>query len=240
MVCQVHKAALAVLVLLAWSLAVVAPRAIPASYPQSLANVLISEGGAKYTNHPNDPGGPTKFGITLRDVRAYIDANATAATVKALTYEQAASIYEGKYWLHRCVRGDVLPAGLDYAVFDYGVNAGPGRAGLVLRRLLAQSHPNVLTDRCELSDGVLALVKQKEPPALIRALQAERRRFYRNLIAQKPSLGTFERGWMSRANSVEFKALKMAGAPALGLFGEVMDPAPFYGPGKACLMECPR
>lgn len=35
--------------------------------------------GDKYTNHPNDPGGPTKFGVTLADVadvRRFIDLGA--------------------------------------------------------------------------------------------------------------------------------------------------------------------
>ena len=37
-----------------------------------------------------------------------------------------------KYWdAQRC---DELPAGVDYAVFDYGVNSGIGRSGKVLPR----------------------------------------------------------------------------------------------------------
>lgn len=202
--------------------------AIPASYQVSIANVLKSEGGAAYTNHPNDPGGPTKYGVTLKDVRAYIDAHATADTVKRLTQPQAEAIYHDKYWLHRCVRGDLLPAGLDYSVFDYGVNAGALRPGLVLRRLLG-----VNTDRCDVNEALVAIINRKDPEKMIRAFNAERRQFYANLIAGRPASEVFRKGWMARANSVERGSLKMAGVPVLGLFGEELDAEPAFGPGKA-------
>lgn len=218
-------AAAAALMALALSLGAIA---IPGSYQRSIANVLISEGGEKYTNHPADPGGPTKYGITLKDVRAYIDRNATAETVKALTRPQALAIYHDKYWEHRCIRGDLLPAGLDYSIFDYGVNAGVNRAGVVLRRVLG-----VNDDRCDVSDALLAIVAGKEPPAIIRAIAAERRRFYNNLIARRPSMNVFRKGWFARVDSVERISLKMAGAPELGLFGEEIEAEPAFGPGKA-------
>lgn len=203
-------------------------RAEPDSFPPSVANVLVSEGGAACTNHPADPGGWTKYGVTLKDVRAYVKPAATGADVCALSRDQAVTIYDGKYWLHRCVHGELLPAGLDYSLFDYGVNAGVNRAGVVLRRIL-----QVNAERCDVSDGVMLQVLSRDQVELIRAIAAERRRFYGNLIAAKPSLGVFRNGWMARANAVERISLKMAGAPALGLFGEELDAVPAFGPGKA-------
>lgn len=205
-----------------------AARADPDSFASSVANVLISEGGSACTNHPADPGGWTKYGVTLKDVRAYIKPAATGADVCALTEDQAIRIYDGKYWLHRCVRGDLLPAGLDYSLFDYSVNGGVLRAGVVLRRILP-----VNADRCDVSDGVMLQVLSKDAVELIRAVAAERRRFYGNLIAQKPSLAVFRNGWMNRADAVERISLKKAGVPALGLFGEELEAAPAFGPGKA-------
>src|SRR3984893_4040752 len=103
-----------------------------ASYDQCLARLLVHEGG--YTNHPSDPGGPTNFGITIHDYRAYKKPNATAADGGARSLFDAKDIYRTKYW--GAMRCDDLAAGLDYAVFDYGVNSGVGRAARVMRRLL--------------------------------------------------------------------------------------------------------
>lgn len=217
-----------ILVALAIALLAGGVRADPASFPSSVANVLVSEGGQACTNHPADPGGWTKYGVTLKDVRAYIKPAATGADVCAINEGQAVRIYDGKYWAHRCVRGDVLPAGLDYSLFDYAVNAGAMRPGVVLRRIMA-----VNDDRCDVSDALMVRVLSKDAVQLISAIANERRRFYGNLIAQKPALAVFRNGWMNRANAVERISLKMAGAPALGLFGEELEAVPAFGPGKA-------
>ncbi len=113
-----------------------------ANYDASLARVLKHEGG--YTNHPSDPGGPTNFGITIHDYRRYIKANGTAADVRDMTLADAAKIYRARYWL--ALRCDELPAGLDYAVFDYGVNSGTGRAAKVMQRLLGIGSGTTMTD----------------------------------------------------------------------------------------------
>src|SRR5437763_1209852 len=65
-------------------------------YAEAIRRVLLSEGG--YVNHPSDPGGPTNFGITLRDYRKFVKSNATAADVRAMKVEEAKAIYRGKYW----------------------------------------------------------------------------------------------------------------------------------------------
>ena len=99
------------------------------TYDEALRRLLAHEGG--YTNHPSDPGGPTNFGITIYDYRKYVKPNATAADVRAMTVGEAKAIYRKRYWdAQRC---DELPAGVDYAVFDYGVNSGIGRSRKVLQ-----------------------------------------------------------------------------------------------------------
>jgi hypothetical protein len=102
------------------------------TYEEALRRLLAHEGG--YSNHPSDPGGPTNFGITIRDYRKYINSAGTAANVRRLTVGQAKAIYKAKYW--DAMRCGALPAGVDYAVFDYGVNSGIGRAPKVLKRVI--------------------------------------------------------------------------------------------------------
>src|SRR5215467_5362605 len=138
------------------------------SYDICLRGALAHEGG--YTNNPADPGGPTNFGITLADYRKYVKSNADAADIRAMKVEDAKTIYREKYWnAQRC---DELPAGVDYAVFDYGVNSGIGRSGKVLRRALK------LSDRSSaVSDEVIAAARAADPWALVIAICDERRRF---------------------------------------------------------------
>jgi len=49
------------------------------NFNDCLNRVLKDEGG--YSNHPADPGGPTNYGITLRDYRDNINPRGTANDV---------------------------------------------------------------------------------------------------------------------------------------------------------------
>ncbi|MTW15180.1 secretion activator protein [Rhodoplanes serenus] len=167
------------------------------TYDEALRRLLVHEGG--YTNHPSDPGGPTKHGITIHDYRRFIDPGGTAADVRAMTVDQAKAIYRARYW--DALRCEDLPAGVDYAVFDYGVNSGIGRAGRVLRRLLG------LPDREHtVTATVIAAVARRDPAALVAAICDERLAFLRRL----KTWPVFGRGWGRRVAEVRATALRMA------------------------------
>lgn len=167
-----------------------------ATYDGALKRLLAHEGG--YTNHPSDPGGPTNFGITIHDYRRYLKAGATAADVRAMRLGEATAIYRSKYW--DAVRGDDLPAGVDYAVFDYGVNSGVGRAVKVLQRLLG------LADDGRMSDAVVAAVGRHSAADLIGRMCDERMAFLKRLRTWP----VFGAGWGRRVREVRAAALAMA------------------------------
>jgi lysozyme family protein len=170
------------------------------SYDAALTRLLAHEGG--YTNHPADPGGPTNFGITISDYRKYVKPDATAADVKAMTVEEAKAIYRRRYW--DALRCDDLPAGVDYAVFDYGVNSGVGRAGRVLRRCL-----NLPDDTSRISNEVIAAAGKAETARLIAAICDERIVFLQSL----KTWDVFGKGWSRRVAEVRAAALTMAVTP---------------------------
>lgn len=167
------------------------------TYEEVLGHLLLHEGG--YSNHPSDPGGPTKYGITIADYRKYVKADATAADVKAMTVAQAKAIYRARYWdAQRC---DELPPGVDYAVFDYGVNSGIGRSGKVLRRLLK------LPDTThQVTDAVVEAARGADATALVAAICDERLRFLKVL----KTWPVFGKGWGRRVAEVRAVALMMA------------------------------
>ncbi len=170
------------------------------SFEAALARLLAHEGG--YSNHPADPGGATKYGITLADYRRYAKPDATAADMRAMGVDEAKVIYRARYW--NALRCDDLPPGLDYAVFDYGVNSGTARAAKVLRRLLG------LAEAGGVDAAVLAAVRGREPAQLIVALCDERLAF----LQQLRTWPTFGRGWSRRVAEVRATALSMAGGKA--------------------------
>jgi lysozyme family protein len=180
----------------------------------ALARVLAHEGG--YTNHPSDPGGPTNFGITIHDYRRYIEASGNAADVRDMKLADAAKIYRARYW--DALRCDQLPAGLDYAVFDYGVNSGIGRAAKVMQRLLGQAPTGTMTD------VAIAGIRNASPSALIVRLCDERLAFLKAL----KTWPVFGAGWGRRVAEVRRDALAMA----KGAIAPPADSAPASGKGE--------
>jgi lysozyme family protein len=185
------------------------------TYEEALRRLLISEGG--YGNHPSDPGGPTNFGITIHDYRRYVKRDATASDVRAMKIGEAKAIYRRKYWdTMRCAD---LPAGVDYAVFDYGVNSGIGRAGKVLRRQLG------LADTTSaVTQEVVAAARAVAPARLVAALCEERLRFLKRLRTWP----VFGRGWGRRVAEVRAASLAMAARTAMP---DQRAPTPSAGKG---------
>src|SRR5215213_8247488 len=165
-------------------------------YAESIRRLLKTEGG--YVDHPSDPGGPTNFGITLGDYRKHVKADASAANVRAMEVDEAKAIYRAKYW--GAMRGDELPAGVDYCIFDYAVNSGTGRAPKVLQRVLG----TVVSGRVD--DATLAAARSHETGALIEAICAERLRFLQGL----KTWSVFGKGWARRVSEVRAASLAIA------------------------------
>lgn len=176
-----------------------------ASYPACQKRIIDSE-GTKYTDgvHPYDPGGPTRYGITLKDARLHWKPNATANDVRLMPITVALAIYKSKYWdASNC---DALPAGLDYTVMDYGVNSGIGRSGKVLRRLCGLSDHT-----SKINAEVLAAVAKRDAEALIHAMNKERLAFLKTLAIWP----TYKGGWTTRVYGVDSFSTQLAHNPAL-------------------------
>jgi lysozyme family protein len=139
---------------------------------------LKHEGG--YVDHPSDPGGATNWGITIGVAREYWKPDATKADIKAMPQSVAVEIYRKRYW--NAVKGDDLPAGLDFAVYDFGVNSGPARALKYLKATSGSTEKRII----DLCDARLAFVKGLK------------------------TWPTFGKGWGRRIAEVKATALKMA------------------------------
>ena len=98
----------------------------------------ISEGGWSDRPLKDDPGGPTMKGITLATYKAWCATHGlpvpTKQDLRSILDDTVSAIFKAQYW--DAVKGDRLPLGLDYAVFDFAINSGPARATMVLQGLL--------------------------------------------------------------------------------------------------------
>lgn len=162
-----------------------------ALFKPSLALVLAHEGG--YVNHPKDPGGATNKGVTQKVYDNYRRLKGRPVrSVKYIEDYEVEEIYNHHYW--RLVSGDELPAGLDYAVFDFAVNSGVSRAGKFLQRVLGFKGSDI--------DGIIGT------GTLAAAREACRQNEYKVIadlcqarLAWLHTLGTFPtfgRGWTRR------------------------------------------
>ena len=166
----------------------------------ALKHVLVHEGG--FVNHPKDPGGATNRGVTQRVYDAYRDRQGQSRrSVRAITADEVADIYKRQYW--DAIRGDDLPSGLDYAVFDYAVNSGPRRAAQDLQRELGVAVDGVI------GNVTLAAVAKADVYDLIDRLCARRMRFLKGL----KHWSTFGKGWTRRVTDVAEIAMAMATDP---------------------------
>jgi len=148
------------------------------NYQFCINEVLKSEGG--YTNDPADSGGETNWGITQKE---------TSIPVKTMTKDQAIAIYKKKYW--DALDCDNLPAGVDYTVFDYGVNSGLARPRAALKKFA-----------------------DKTGADLINAINDERQSFLNNLAVRRPKDQKFLKGWTNRVARVRKDSLALVKAPA--------------------------
>lgn len=167
----------------------------------SLKLMFGHEGG--YSNVKTDAGGPTKYGITHKTLAAYLGlASVTAARVKSMTIEEAEAIYRKNYWPQ--AGGDLLPSGLDYASFDFGVNSGPPKAVKTLQQVLGFTGGAV--------DGWIGAETMKRVDGypggtaqLIRDYCQARMDFLRSLKNPKTGFPVNGRGWTIRVLGVDPK-----------------------------------
>mgnify|MGYP003634600015 CR=1 FL=1 len=102
------------------------------NFEECMARLLDHEGG--YVNHPNDPGGETNLGVTRAVYEQYAGRQVMDGEMEGLTHDDVYPIYKENYWDR--VRGDDLPSGVDWSVFDWGVNSGTSRAAKALQRII--------------------------------------------------------------------------------------------------------
>lgn len=147
--------------------------------------LLRPEVEGKFSNDPDDPGGLTKWGITVRDWPEVSNPN--------FTQEDAEQIYYEHYWKKAFCHS--MPIGINILVFDMAVNMGVGSAIKILQRALGV-----------LDDGIfgantanrLDIVNSRDHTELMLDVLSHRTKEYNKRILRYPKLVKYSRGWAKR------------------------------------------
>lgn len=179
------------------------------SFDKAIVFILKHEGG--YVDHPNDPGGATNYGISLRFIKDYPtlgdmdgDGDVDVEDILNLSVEQAKKIYKQLWW-DKYNYGDITDQTIATKVFDASVNMGAHRAHKLLQAALNKAFGLKLTE-----DGIIGPATRRvinscsddTEQVLLNAYCDELWGFYQRIMVRNPKLKVFERGWKNRAFSL--------------------------------------
>lgn len=176
---------------------------------QEIAKEIVAREGG-YVNDPDDPGGATKYGVTIGTMQRLgldltRDGKVTAADVRQLTRAQAEEIFIQHYFYGPQI--NLLPEVLQASVFDMYVNAG-GNAVKILQRLLVDMGQAVSVDGAIGPQTAAAAQSAAEaaPNHIADAYGIARRNYYYRLADHRPASRKYARrrdggkgGWIVRA-----------------------------------------
>lgn len=170
------------------------------NFESCMAITATWEGG--WSDHPEDNGGATMYGITIGTLRAWRSKPVTKDDVRRLTKAEALEIYKAWYW--QPVRGDDLPFGLDLVAFDCAVNSGPSRGARFLQGALGVAADGMV------GPATVAAARAADPVKTINKACDDRLGWLRGL----DDWPHFGRGWTNRVEDIRAKALAMASEDA--------------------------
>ena len=156
-----------------------------ADFNAAVVKTLVREGGARFTDDPDDRGGATKYGISQR---AY-----PTLDIRNLTEQQARDIYKRDYW-DRILGDQIKVEIIAENIFDTCVNMGV-RTGSRLAQIALEIKP---------ADGVIGTASLK----VINAVDEERFLAlytiskiarYRDICMKNRSQKKYLLGWINRA-----------------------------------------
>jgi len=165
------------------------------NFNEALKAILKHEGG--FVNHSKDPGGMTNLGVTKKVWEEWVGHPVGEKEMRALTPDTVAPMYKKKYW--DAVKADELPMGLDYLMFDFAINAGPGRAAKTMQKAIGTTPDGAIGPK------TMAALKAADPTDLIAKFSMEKELFYKAL----PTFATFGKGWLRRVDEAKSHAVTM-------------------------------
>lgn len=174
------------------------------NFNKSFDLVIGHEGG--FSNDQRDTGnhlpdgreGSTMWGCTQYNYEQYVGHPLTHEDMKKLTPNDVKPLYKKNYW--DAVHGDDLPGGIDYAAFDFAINAGPSASRKLIQKALGVNADGVF------GPVTLASIHAADEKELLQKFTDAKSLFYINL--NNP---IYIKGWLKRVADVQSTASQMIG-----------------------------
>lgn len=166
-----------------------------AEFKKYAPKLLQLEGG--YTNHPDDLGGPTCKGVTLKTYQQYCGKEKTVKDLRNMSYGVWEEIMKDLYW-DKCRADEIENQSVAEIVVDWCVNSG--MVGLRKVQELAGTKPDGIS-----GPKTLAAINGADQQELFERIWKARQQFYVNIVKRNPSQKVFMNGWMNRLARFKFE-----------------------------------
>lgn len=166
-----------------------------ADFKKYVPILLRLEGG--YVNHPDDKGGSTNRGVTLRTYQDHFGQHKTVVDLKNLSHEEWEHIMKTGYW-DKCRADDIENQSVAEILVDWCVNSG--MVGLRRVQELVGAKPDGIAGPITLS-----LINSSDPKMLFDRIMAARRQYYINIVKKDPAKKVFMNGWNNRLGHFEYE-----------------------------------
>lgn len=150
-----------------------------------------------FANHPLDPGGATKWGVTLNTYRFYYGLNKTVEDLKNMTENEWNYIFIRGFW-DKALATQIVSQSVANMIVDWGWNAGMKTAIKSVQRILGCTQDGIM------GPITMGFINRANAKDLFDKLYAARKKYYEDLVLKKPSMVIFLKGWMNRINDLKF------------------------------------
>lgn len=167
---------------------------------------LIGSEGTKYTNDPDDRGGPTKFGITKSTYENFFKYQASDSEIENMPIDVAKQIYQAEYWGPMRL-DEVADLAVATALFDCGVLYSPNASVRMAQKALCGCGRELAADGV-MGSTTLGYLNDISAFLFLNVFRVQVLKRIEAVIEANPADEKFRTGWTNRANrltALEFK-----------------------------------
>ena len=172
----------------------------------SMALHVVFRHEGKFSDHKNDKGGATKYGVSLRFLKAAgididLDGDIDIYDLLAINKEDAKYIYKS-FWWDKYQYEAINSVPVATKILDLSINMGALQAHKIVQLAANKLGYKLLIDGIlgEKSLYAINALSKLYQDDFIKNINNEAKQFYYSLVEKNPELSVFLHGWLNRVN----------------------------------------